>query len=204
MMMMIKTLLLIILVSGTTLTNASSSVNIPLTMLNEYESAKCLDGSVGGYYKYFSNESKNSDKFVIELQGGGECATLTQCTEKLNTNLGSSTKFQKTLNSLSFLNDLDSNRNPVFSTYNHVFIPYVASHSNTHFTSFSARTSTHSKVLTSVTKPLESLKHTNTRKHQHSNTIGTALKISGREPDGTKQIRTFINSISADMKYSKQ
>ena len=151
-----KTLLLIAIISSI---NADEEVKIPLTMLNGYESAKCLDGSYGGYYKYFS--SSKETKFVIELQGGGECATLTQCTEKLNTNLGSSTKFEKTLNSLSFLNDLDSNRNPVFSTYNHVFIPYVASHTHSeHFTLRSSQTPTQSyhsnKLLTLVTKPHES------------------------------------------------
>ena len=152
-----KTLLLLLLIAIISSINADEEVKIPLTMLNGYESAKCLDGSYGGYYKYFS--SSKETKFVIELQGGGECATLTQCTEKLNTNLGSSTKFEKTLTSMNFLNDLDSKRNPVFSTYNHVFIPYVLPQTE-NLTHSLGHTQTHTHTHT----------HTNTHTHTYKHT----------------------------------
>ena len=99
------------------------AATIPLVMLKSYESAKCLDGSLGGYYMV---RNVSSTKFIIELEGGGECASLSQCSAKLHTNLGSSTKFAKTLSSLNFLNDLNESRNPYFSKYNHIFIPYCS------------------------------------------------------------------------------
>jgi len=63
---------------------------------------------------------------VIELQGGGECATLEQCSTKIRTPLGSSKYFQPSISSFSFLNDLNAKTNPTFSSFNHIFVPYCS------------------------------------------------------------------------------
>ena len=61
----------------------------PLTML-EAPMARCLDGTLSGFYHQPASDQTVSNKWVIHLQGGGECATQTSCDTALNTALGSS------------------------------------------------------------------------------------------------------------------
>lgn len=66
----------------------------PLTLVTA-DSARCLDGSQGGYY--WQKAEKAERRWVIWLQGGGECTTQETCQPKLATSLGSSQHFPATL-----------------------------------------------------------------------------------------------------------
>lgn len=85
------------------------------------ERAKCMDGTLSGYY--IEESTANPDKFIIHLQGGGECASKAACAAQINTPLGSSKKFSPQMN-LGFLNSNSCKDNPDFCQWTHVSIPY--------------------------------------------------------------------------------
>ena len=41
--------------------------------------ARCMDGSAGGYYYAKGTTAEGASKFVVYIQGGGECRTRTDC-----------------------------------------------------------------------------------------------------------------------------
>jgi len=95
-----------------------------------YSNARCLDGSQGGYY-YRAGKGENTSKFVILLQGGGECVTKDSCTERAGTALGSSKFFKKTMNLKGIQGDgrghkTGEQNNPDFGTWTQIFIPYCS------------------------------------------------------------------------------
>ena len=96
-----------------------------LKLLNatSYATAKCLDGTQSGYYYEPASDVKNSKKWVIRLQGGGECTTEESCRPKLSQGLGSSKYFPKTLKQ-DFLTSADPTANPTLHSWNRVYIPY--------------------------------------------------------------------------------
>ena len=86
-----------------------------------------MDGSAAGYYlspaPLDSASSRNS--WIIELQGGGECASFEQCHAKLNTALGSSDYFAAD-HEFGYLLSDDARANPRLRTWNRVHIPYCS------------------------------------------------------------------------------
>ena len=74
---------------------------VPLTMLDSsiHPFARCMDGTSSGYYYEQSTSTSNSSKWVIYLQGGGECDTESGCKYQLTNALGSSTYFPPTSDS---------------------------------------------------------------------------------------------------------
>lgn len=55
---------------------ATATSKVGLTLLSDAPLARCMDGSPGGYY-FAPNASSSS--WIIELQGGGECASKETC-----------------------------------------------------------------------------------------------------------------------------
>ena len=126
----------------------SYAVNAPLTLLTDSK-ARCMDGTLSGYYfqskytysclemfnyyfNFFFNVSvteatraEDSTKWVIHLQGGGECATKDACYGELNSNLGSSKYFDPSMQ-MWFFNYDNTNINPDWGAANHVHIPYCS------------------------------------------------------------------------------
>ena len=92
-----------------------------LTLLNSNTNGKCMDGSPGGYY-FAANTSSNS--WIIELEGGGECASKKLCDTRKGTALFSSNYFKESLNFGAI--NTDDATNPKFRQFNRVFIPYCS------------------------------------------------------------------------------
>jgi hypothetical protein len=67
-------LLLVILTMIAPYSHAGS--NVPLTNLTDSK-ARCLDGTLSGYYYEKASTSRGTNKWVIYLEGGGECTTQT-------------------------------------------------------------------------------------------------------------------------------
>ena len=106
------------------LVTAPFAVPVSLLDLTEYPLAKCMDGSPAGYYYAPATSNASQSSWIVELEGGGECAAAAQCRRKLETSLGSS-KHWKPAVSLSYFNQ-DTKENPRLREWNRVFIPYCS------------------------------------------------------------------------------
>ncbi len=99
----------------------------PLTMLTD-PTARCLDGTLSGYYHQPATSAADSTRWVIFLEGGGECASQTACTDATHTALGSSTHFYPsiTFGPGHYLANANATANPNFATWHHVDVPYCS------------------------------------------------------------------------------
>ena len=105
---------------------ASAAASAPLVLLTDAR-ATCLDGTLSGFYiERAAAGSANASKFVIFLQGGGECANAASCGAAAKSDLGSSNYFAKSLDfgEGQFYASAESS-NP-FSTWNRVDVPYCS------------------------------------------------------------------------------
>jgi hypothetical protein len=101
---------------------AASSV-APLALLPNSTLGRCLDGTPSGFY--FLNQS--STRWVVHLDGGGECNSAASCAPKVATALGSSRFFAPSANfddAGAWFLDTDAARNPGFASWNKVRVPY--------------------------------------------------------------------------------
>ena len=113
----VSSLLLALL--GTTV----NAANVTLSMLEHHPLAKCLDGTPAGYYF----QKKASKKWVVYLNGGGECDNENGCKQQAATALGSSKYFPEQVNANGwYLGSDDCNVNPDFCEWNHVYDPYCS------------------------------------------------------------------------------
>lgn len=99
-----------------------------LTMLTDTK-ARCMDGTLSGYYFVKASAPANATKWIISLDGGGECATQSACQGALRTSLGSSKYFSPSIefdNEGMQFNDANTGRNPDFGSWNHVQVPYCS------------------------------------------------------------------------------
>jgi len=69
----------------------------PLTKLTN-PAARCMDGTLSGFYHQRATEAASKAKWVIHLQGGGECVDSVQCARRFNTSLASSDYFPDYIN----------------------------------------------------------------------------------------------------------
>ena len=115
--------------------------------------AICNDGSEAVYY--FRPSQTESANWKIHLQGGGNCSTEEDCNMRANVTAENVTidpelggVFLPFTSSLSYpdqldiegIFSLDVDLNPIFSQYNHVYIPYCSSDSHYGDRSASAET----------------------------------------------------------------
>jgi len=84
--------------------------------------ALCMDGSPGGYYLAANSSSRS---WILELEGGGECASKDNCDQRVASALGSSDYFSKDT-TFGFLLQDDATANPHLGTWNRVFLPYCS------------------------------------------------------------------------------
>lgn len=105
----------------------ASSNTINLTLLQD-KNAKCLDGSLSGYYYEPSSKVEDGTKWAIYLQGGGECDNEAACKYQLTTSLGSSKYFPQSYEGSSswYLASGYCPYNPEFCGWNHVNVPYCS------------------------------------------------------------------------------
>eukprot|EP01013_Petalomonas_cantuscygni_P038637 TRINITY_DN6982_c0_g1_i1.p1 TRINITY_DN6982_c0_g1~~TRINITY_DN6982_c0_g1_i1.p1 ORF type:complete len:436 (+),score=63.16 TRINITY_DN6982_c0_g1_i1:48-1355(+) len=115
----------VVLSSAEPFSDPTSSAPLSLLDTNTYATARCLDGSPGAYYYRPATSAVNSSKWIIFLQGGGECVTLSSCAGRAETALGSSTKMPAS-HFFYGIQSPEESTNPDFSTYNFVFIPYCS------------------------------------------------------------------------------
>jgi len=104
------------------LENDDEMVYVPLPS-STTPGGHCMDGSMAGYY---IREGTDPNLFVIYLKGGGSCTTQSQCKNRVNTDLGSSTNYAPAMKGDTFLN-ANCNENPLFCKASAVFIPYCSS-----------------------------------------------------------------------------
>lgn len=98
--------------------------SVPLTMLTD-ASARCLDGTLSGYYHQAPAGGAAKDKWIFFLEGGGECTTAAACDAALDSALGSSKYFKQSIYMPFFLTD-DAAVNPDFHDWHHVDVPYCS------------------------------------------------------------------------------
>lgn len=107
---------------------ASPTKSTPLQLLSseKYPLARCMDGSPGGYYYEppDSAHAANATIWIIELQGGGECATSKLCKKHDGTALATSDAFPRSVQMTKFLNDASISR--LGFTVHRVFVPYCS------------------------------------------------------------------------------
>ncbi len=82
-------------------------------------------GMQGGYYFQAAQATASVNKWVIHLQGGGECVAKDTCTAALQSSLGSS-KYFPAQKYLGFLNTEAQQDNPDFWSWNHVEVAYCS------------------------------------------------------------------------------
>ena len=101
--------------------------NVTLSMLPDSVGAKCLDGTNAGYYYQPYTSSEGNKKWIIFLNGGGECDNKNGCLQQAQTALGSSKYFKPEVDANGwFAGSDDCNVNPLFCEWNHVFDPYCS------------------------------------------------------------------------------
>ena len=90
--------------------------------------ARCLDGSVSGYYLEKAVDPSTELKWVLYLNGGGECDTKEGCYSHLQSELGSSDYFKSNYSDSSswYFASGYCPFNPNFCTWNHVNVPYCS------------------------------------------------------------------------------
>ena len=120
----------------------SSATAVPLTLLDprSYPLARCMDGSPGGFYLEEAarvvppTSAKTvpgaalvdaATSWVIELEGGGECASQRLCDTRRGTHLASSLYFPAET-TLGFLASGNPEHNPRLSKWNRVHVPYCS------------------------------------------------------------------------------
>jgi O-palmitoleoyl-L-serine hydrolase len=101
------------------------SAKVPLTMLSDYPQAKCLDGTNAGFYAQLAPNPEDSLRWVIYLDGGGECDTEDACVYQTESALGSSKYFANESDPSGWYLASDyCPYNPTFCGWNHVKDPY--------------------------------------------------------------------------------
>lgn len=118
--------LFIVLFSCCVFINPTLSSPVPLTMLT-HPTAKCMDGTQAGYYYQPSTNTNDARKWVIYLNGGGECDNEVACKGQLTNALGSSKYFENTSEASGWYFGSDyCPYNPKLCGWNHVMDPYCS------------------------------------------------------------------------------
>ncbi|KAL7133833.1 hypothetical protein ABFS83_12G166700 [Erythranthe nasuta] len=105
-------------------TNSGASEWVPFTPSSKAQekSAFCLDGSLPGYHIQRGFGS-GSDSWLLHVEGGGWCNTVSSCSSRKKTSLGSSTYMEHRVQFFGILSH-DPLQNPDFFNWNKVKIRY--------------------------------------------------------------------------------
>jgi len=89
--------------------------------------AVCLDGSPAGFYYRWADNSPGADSWIIDLMGGGWCVDPLDCYQRSQGFYGSSAVWPPSTDaSFEGLLDANATRNPEFSGWNTVLVPYCS------------------------------------------------------------------------------
>jgi len=91
--------------------------------LQEYPGALCLDGTPAMYY-YSPGNGDGTNKWYIEMQGGGWCGGFEHCLSRAETVLGSTSNWPEVWRrNTPFFSD-DSTTNPLMHDWNKIYFVY--------------------------------------------------------------------------------
>lgn len=109
-------------------TRRTAAWQADLVKLNasEYPDALCNDGTLAAYYFRPAAEESSASSWVISFEGGGECTTQVNCEARLNTQLGSSSKFYLKATQQQLVSP-NPEENPDLHSWNQVRIKYCSS-----------------------------------------------------------------------------
>eukprot|EP01079_Euglenida_sp_SAG-EU17-18_P007711 gene7711-1379_t len=105
---------------------------VPLTLLtvSAAPGAVCMDGSQGGFYHRKATNATMAGRWVLYLEGGGECVTAKRCLPISESALGSSKHFSQTYDFFSggkgTLISSNCHDNHEFCGANLVYLPYCS------------------------------------------------------------------------------
>lgn len=102
--------------------------SVDLVLMNDIPTARCLDGSPNGYYYQASSEEDplTSTRWIIHLNGGGECDAQATCQSATQNSLGSSHYFPSSMDAAYWpliAND-NCQYNPQFCQWHKLYVPY--------------------------------------------------------------------------------
>ena len=121
--------LLLFAVAVNGLPHHQSAPSLKLLDAQKFPSARCNDGSQGGYYHEKASSLTNATKWVIHLQGGGECTDKQSCEKRLSSALGSSKHFAATFAPYQLASS-DPQQNPSLHDWHHGEHLHQARHSH--------------------------------------------------------------------------
>eukprot|EP01062_Namystynia_karyoxenos_P003806 TRINITY_DN11356_c0_g1_i2.p1 TRINITY_DN11356_c0_g1~~TRINITY_DN11356_c0_g1_i2.p1 ORF type:complete len:394 (+),score=84.21 TRINITY_DN11356_c0_g1_i2:69-1184(+) len=100
-----------------------SSDLLSLRLLNSSTRAACLDGSPAGYY---ARPGSDSSRWILWLQGGGECLNETACTTRRSGVHGSSAGWNATMAPPNGALHSGPDAHPAFANWTKIFVPYCS------------------------------------------------------------------------------
>ena len=109
-------LLLLLAISAAPSSAGGGSAEFSLVKL---PNAKCIDGSPAAYY-IARNSSSNS--WVVWLEGGGMCQSVSDCQQRAKSALGSSTSYATSITAPKGMLESDPERNPDLYSWNRVYV----------------------------------------------------------------------------------
>jgi hypothetical protein len=107
------------------LATASAVGDLQLLSLATHPSARCMDGTPGGFYVRRS-QSRGAATWVLDFEGGGECSTEANCSPRNGSHLGSSSHFAPNISFSSHFSSANSTENPDFFDANLVRLKYCS------------------------------------------------------------------------------
>jgi len=128
---------------------------------SEYN-ARCLDGTVYGYFYQQSTSQSTQNNWVFYFQGGGVCYAQSDCDTRAASDLGSSSYFSATYDDTTNFLSTSAQFNPDYYNWNHVFVPYCTgdAHLGQHTTATVATWNLYFSGHLNVIAMLDSLRNT--------------------------------------------
>ena len=119
-------LLFVLLGVHVTPTFSSPHTIVPATLhLLDSDNLHCLDGTPAAYY--YRPATSGSNRWVFSLEGGGECTSDDDCTDRANSKLGSSKTYVNTTTDLTGpFYSTSAEANPDFHDAHHVVVKYCS------------------------------------------------------------------------------
>lgn len=101
---------------------------VQLTTLPRDSPGKCMDGSPGGFYFDPATSQADASKWVLWLEGGGECTSRSQCfmMTMANPQYGSSRRMRRWIAEMPGYASSDPSANPATATWNRVLLKYCS------------------------------------------------------------------------------
>ena len=89
--------------------------------------ARCLDSSPAAYYSALGTGA-DASRWIVYLEGGGECESREDCEQRSRSPLGSSSSYKKHIDAFDTgpIMGRDKGSNPAFASWSVLYIPYCS------------------------------------------------------------------------------